>query len=172
MNLEKLLVTQDGLRHWASVQEMADYVRSGGFWTADYLAKFSRQYKLSRTSPVIALSRFEDGLVYVHDGHHRCVATYLGGRNYLREDEYGLTDWLYSQYTETNHRNGWYTPFDPRTHLRTANFANFKRQARRLYTADPVHAEEWVRENASLYLSAGRAVTTVADLARLAWAPT
>lgn len=145
--LQKLFVMQDDLRHWDNLYEMVSFVSEGGVWTPEYLEIYSRRYGLPKTSPIIQISRFEDGSEYVHDGHHRCVATWLGGRKFLEENEYTLKEWKYDLYLEINHPNGWYTPFDPRIHLRTADFGAFKKEARERFLADPTAAEQWVRDS-------------------------
>lgn len=150
VGLDYMGVMQDDLRHEGSLPEMIEYVQSGGFWTPDFLVEYATKHRL-RTSPIIQISRFEDGQLFVHDGHHRCVATWLGGRNFIRRDEYHEKEWSYDQYLEINHPNGWYTPFDPRNHVRTADFAAFKRQARDRFLADATEAERWIVENAGIY---------------------
>jgi hypothetical protein len=150
LQLEDLFVMQDDLRHWSNLAEMVEYVQGGGFWTPTYLVEFAASKGL-KVSPIIQISHFEDDFHYLHDGHHRCVATWLGGRNYLREDEYRLKEWKYDQYLEISHANGWYTPFDPRLHVRTADFADFKRKAKERFLADPVKAEKWVRDHGRCY---------------------
>ena len=128
--LEKLHLMQTDLRHWDTIDEMALFVKNGGFWTLDYLKEYAELNNLSRVSPLISITKFEDGECYLHDGNHRCVSTWLGGRTHLREDEYVLTEWTYEYYTEFAPHNNWYTPFDPRTHARTPDFAEFKRAAK------------------------------------------
>lgn len=145
--LDDILVMQADLRHWDHILEMSEYVRNGGFWTEDYLEIYSKGRNLARISPLIAISRFEDAKFFIHDGHHRSVATYLGGRDYLRNDEYILTDWSYDQYLEISPENGWYTPFDPRIHVRKADFGNFKKLARDKFANNPEEAFRWVLDN-------------------------
>ncbi|HEX6985217.1 MAG TPA: hypothetical protein VF170_07560, partial [Planctomycetaceae bacterium] len=96
--LADLWVTQNDLRDWRQVEEMVRFARDGGTWTAATLSEFAEAHHLRRVSPVIQISRFEDGRAYVHDGHHRAVSTHLSGRGHLRSDEYELTDWRYEHY--------------------------------------------------------------------------
>lgn len=104
-----------------------------------------------KVSPAIQLTQFEDGCVYIHDGHHRCVATFLGGRHELRADEYELGYWKYNEYLEINPANRWFTPFDPRSHFRIADILAFKTEAERRHAEDPVAAEVWVRANVAVF---------------------
>lgn len=145
--LSDLLVMQSDLRHWDDLKSMIAYVQKGGFWTPEYLSEYAKEKGLDRISPIIALSRFEDGSIFLHDGHHRCVATWLGGRDYLRSDEYTRSDWTYDDYLEIAPHNGWYTPFDPRTHVRTADFGAFKKEARIRFNQDPMEAVDWLYEH-------------------------
>lgn len=151
MNISQLWVTHNHLRHKENLYEMVRYVAGGGLWTKEYLEEYSRVQGLDRVSPLIQLSRFDDGKVFLHDGHHRVVSTYMAGRHILLPEEYQITDWRYPDYLEINHGNGWYTPFDPRIHTRTPDFAKFKKLAREKFLVDPVEAENWIIENSNLY---------------------
>lgn len=148
--LDSLLVMQDDLRHIDGIADMCDYVVAGGFWTPEYLSQYSKG-KNQKVSPIIQISRFEDGSDYVHDGHHRCVGTWFGGRTYLRDDEYKLTEWSYSLYLEINPANGWYTPFDPRQHVRIADIMGFKSEARERFAINPAEAYDWILANSARY---------------------
>lgn len=154
--LDRLRTMQSDLRHWDTIQEMAVFVRNGGFWTLDYLKEYSELNNLTRVSPLIAITKFEDGEYYLHDGHHRCVATWLGDRNFLREDEYVLTEWTYDYYTEFAPHNNWFTPFDPRTHVRTPDFAQFKKAAREFclkhHVTNMMYAEPWLLKHEHEYM--------------------
>lgn len=164
--LKDLLVLQADLRHWTDIDSMIEYVQNGGFWTKEYLEEYSLLKKLPRVSPIIAISSFEDGAKFVHDGHHRCVATWLGGRDYLRSDEFIVSDWKYDEYLEIAPHNNWYTPFNPKTHVRTADFAEFKTQAKIRFKADPKEAVDWLYENLDEFRTL-RTIDSVPDLAKL-----
>jgi hypothetical protein len=145
LSLSNLWVMQENLRQ-TNLLEMIKHVRQGGLWDIEYLTKYSQKNSLSRISPLIQISRFEDNLLYLHDGHHRCVATWLAGRHHLEDSEYQIRDWTYTSYLEINHDNGWYTPFDPRIHVRAADFANFKKQARNKFLLNE-DAVKWIESN-------------------------
>ena len=151
MKIEQLIVTHNHLRHKENLHEMVRYVAEGGLWTPDFLKKFSQEKGLDRVSPLIQLSLFEDGAVYLHDGHHRVVSTFLAGRKELNPSEYHIANWTYPEYLEISHPNGWYTPFDPRLHTRTPDFGKFKKQAKEKFLIDPIDAEKWVLDNQHLY---------------------
>lgn len=127
--------------------EMINFVHGFGIWTRDAISKFS-----GHNSAIISISRFEDGRLYVHDGHHRICATLIAGRNFLYETEYQIKDWRYSDYTEYNPSNDWFTPFDPRTHCRKPSFFDFKEVVKKLHTQNPDSAVEYQLNNKELYL--------------------
>ena len=164
--LSDLLVMQSDLRHWDDLSSMIEYVKGGGFWTAEYLSDYAKSKSLPRVSPLISVSSFEDNSDFVHDGHHRCVATWLGGRNYLRDDEFNLTEWKYKDYLEIAPENNWYTPFDPKTHVRTADFAAFKKEARERFKSDVNVALDWLYKNLDQFRTP-RTIHTVPELANL-----
>lgn len=151
MKIDKLIVTHNHLRHEDDLVKMIPYVKNGGLWTKEHLEEFSRKMGFSRISPLIQLSRFEDNQIFIHDGHHRLISTYLAGRDILYPEEYVISNWKYSDYLEINHKNGWYTPFDPRTHTRTPDFAQFKKLAREKFVDNPKEAEQWILENQNMY---------------------
>lgn len=109
-------------------------------------------------SPLIQITQFEDVALYLH------VATLLGRRDYLRDDEYNVTARRYADYLEINHPNGWYTPFDPRLEMRKADFGSFKKMAKSLFAADATAAAEWIRANTHQF-SHPRTFHTIEELA-------
>jgi hypothetical protein len=125
--ISDLIVTQQKLRYdTAYVLHMAECVRSGGRWTLPTLHDWSVKHN-EHPSPLVWVTVFEDGKKYIHDGHHRCVSTLMGGRDVLYEDEYQLHSFTYSQYMEPNLEKGWCTPFDPRTEVRLADFGDWRK---------------------------------------------
>ena len=149
--LKNLMVLQADLRHRNDIQTMAEYVKNGGYWTKECLEEYSKSQKLTRISPVIAISQFEDGLQFIHDGLHRSVSTWLGGRDYLRPDEFVLTNWKYEEYEEISPQNNWYTPFNPKIHLRVADLSVFKKEAKEKFKADLEAATEWLWQNSDKF---------------------
>lgn len=125
IELDNLYVTQNDLRNHSYVNIMIDFVKNNGFWTEKALRDYANLNKI-RISPLIAISKFEDNKLFLHDGHHRVVSTYLAGRNYLRDDEYVVTNWQYKDYIEFVPENNWFTPYDPRTHIRNKELKQYK----------------------------------------------
>lgn len=157
---------QNDLRHWDDMGEMVAFVKGGGFWTQEYLTEYSDKNKLSRVSPLIAISRFEDGVHYLHDGHHRSAATWLGGRDYLAPNEYVIFPWTYDEYLEIAPQNNWYTPFDPRIHVRTADFSKFKTEAKKRFQIDSKEAIKWLYEHLDDFRTT-RTIRSIPELAEV-----
>lgn len=112
LRLSDLHVTQGALRH--DTAAMQAHVEAGGSW------------RLAR--PLIKVARFEDGALYLHDGHHRCVATWRAGRHTLLEDEFVVEDWTYADWTAVNVAGKWVTPFDPRIEVRATDLTRFRQR--------------------------------------------
>lgn len=150
ISLKTLNVMQEDLRHWNDIFDMSYFVSNGGIWNKNTLENYSLKNTLENYS-LIVISVFEDGQKYIHDGLHRCVATYLGGRDFLYPEEYKIKEWKYKDYTDFAPENEWYTPFDPRTHLRIANLKEFKEKVKELCEKDKKKALEWIESNSLLY---------------------
>lgn len=158
-DIKDLIVTQECLRDINQLPKMIDHVKNGGLWTKDVITSWSH-----RKVPLIALSVFEDGKTFLHDGHHRLVSTWLAGRKILDPAEYEIKEWKYSEYLEINFAEGWVTPFDPRIELRLADFFNFKKEVLGvLYAKGLTAAEEYIKSNKHLYTKK-RKIFTVDEL--------
>lgn len=167
MKLSQLIVTHNELRNSHVITDMADFVREGGKYTRENLFHFSQSRGIGRVSPLIQISRFQDGDLYIHDGHHRVVSCFQAGRFFLMPDEYEITNWTYDQYTELCFDKQWYTPFDPRVEVRTPDFSTFKKEAVQRLNAgeDPKLVTSWVLANTQLYRTS-RLIFTVGQLAK------
>ena len=150
IDLDELTVMQSDLRH-PSIEDMIEFVSNGGFWTTEVLSKFAADAH-TRVCPLMEIVLFEDGRYMVHDGHHRVVATWLGGRRYLRNDEFILKKWHYSNYQGINFDHHWVTPFDPRSEVRAPDISEFKKKALALALTDVDAAKEFIVENKYLYV--------------------
>jgi hypothetical protein len=157
MPLERLTVGQHGLRYAADEFHcMMDFVADGGVWNEAALRAHAARHGRGRVS-LIQLSEFSAApgaagpLLVVHDGHHRLVATHLAGRPFLYAEEYRVTRWTFEQYLEINFACGWVTPYDPRTHVRRADFIAWKQKVLAVALADPARAEQLIRSEAAAY---------------------
>lgn len=163
--LKNLIVTHNELRHKESLNEMSNFVASGKIYDKIHLENFSKIKNFSKPSPVIQITQFEDGQLFVHDGHHRIVSCFLGGRFFLADQEYEITRWNYKEYMEISYDQEWYTPFDPRTHVRVPDFNSFKKRIKdKLLSGESMNQiTDWINDNKHLYCCK-RLVFSVKDL--------
>lgn len=140
IKVDKLRVTQYGFRNRPQIQGMIDFVKEGGFFD---------EKSLKSPGPLMQIALFEDGKLYIADGHHRVVAIILGGRDYLDFSEFKITKWKYSDYTDINLNVGWVTPFDPRQELRIADYAEYKEALNHI---SDDKKEEFIRDNKEMYV--------------------
>lgn len=150
LQLDTLGTMHDEIRHKQQVVEMSWVVRDGLFWTTDVLRAHADKHHAPVPHP-IAIACFPDGRMMIRDGHHRCLATYIGGRAYLRHDEYIVEAYTYEMYSEINFEAGFVTPFDPRTEVRVPDFIEFRQEVFRLYARNPEEAVAFIRQNKSRY---------------------
>lgn len=150
LSLDSLGTMHDEIRYRRQVIEMSWRVREGVFWTQEVLQTHAAAHNASAPRP-IAIACFPDGEMMIRDGHHRCVATYLGDRTYLRHDEYHLENYTYEMYSEINFEAGFVTPFDPRTEVRLPDFTAFREEVFRLYARSREEAIAFIRRNKAQY---------------------
>lgn len=153
---------QDTMRDAMQVAEMIQYIQDGGLWTQDRIKAHADTH--NRRAASIYISRFPEDVKMIHDGHHRIVATYLGGRSELQESEYDIGDWTYESYKEVNFNNGFVTPFDPVTEVRLDNFFSFKVEALRIAQSSREEAKTYISTHKHLY-ARPRRLKTVHELA-------
>lgn len=151
IDISVLIVMQDELRVPEQIEGMIAFVKSGGRWKLDGYP--------------IYISRFPDGAEMIHDGHHRIVATWIAGRQILHDGEYFLKEWTYEQYNSIFFERGYVTPHDPRTHVRTADFLAFKREALDIAAhKSPEEATTFIHANRHRFCRA-RKISKVSELA-------
>jgi len=156
IEIENLIVTQDTIPVGATFRQMIKFVRQNGYFTEEVLPSHffeSKRPKLSGDKPkLIGITRFEDGKLYLHDGHRRTCAIVLGSRNYLRDDEYFIKDMTYSLYSEINFDVGFVTPFDPRVEVRVNNFSRYKNTVMDLWQQGRIdEALAYIKEHKNWY---------------------
>lgn len=155
--LERLIVTQNGLRNISQLGAMTSYISAGGKFTHESLLTFAHCKNLS-VAPLIHIARV-DYKYYIHDGHHRILALFRAGRNYLKSDEYEVADYTHSEYAELGLARGWYTPFDLINECRLPNFKDYKTHIRELVNSGlGDHAAAYSVAAASLYKEPRRVV--------------
>jgi hypothetical protein len=156
LEIKQLKVMQDGFRlPEQQILEMIRFVEYGGKFTTENLIK----HNPNRLS-LIAITQFEDLQLFIRDGFHRTAAIILGRHgsdipqtSVLFEDEYVIEPMTYDMFLEINIRNGWYTPFDPRTEVRKADFFDFKEEVIGLVETSKLDStiNEFILENKDRY---------------------
>ena len=147
--LNNIGITQQELRNLDQIPGMVALVREGGYFTAPVIESFAGE-----PAPLIEIAVFEDGRMFVRNGHHRCVAAFIGGRNWLRQDEFVTKEWKYADFEAINFMddqgNGWVTPLDVRTEVRVPDLSAFKDEVRKHFQKNKEAAIEFIlshREN-------------------------
>lgn len=147
MKIDRLKVMQDGLRASVPLGEMVAFVKAGGIYTPELLQERVGKVQL------IGITRFEDGALYIHDGHHRVASIWLSGaRDYLYEREYFIKESTYARYMTPHFEMGWVTPFDPRIEVRVADFGDFKQVVIEMAAKSPNKAIAYIQRNRQLYV--------------------
>jgi hypothetical protein len=143
---------------------MVQWVKSGATFDEEALRAHGSTEKL------IEIAQFEDKHIFLHNGHHRCVAIWLGGRFQIEDSEYYIKQWKYEDYNRIGFENEYYTPFNIVNEVRIQNLAPYKMFIKSLifefgeemaydviWQAKPLYATErklkQVYELANLYLS-------------------
>ncbi len=112
LKFDFLIPTHNSLRDRKSIEPMVDFVKEGRIFRC--------------ADKPIAITQFQDGDMYIRDGHRRLCAMILAGARGILECEYVIEQMTYEKYLEFAPDNGWYTPFDPRTECRLPDFFEFK----------------------------------------------
>jgi hypothetical protein len=150
LKIANLLVGQNYLRRTDVIENMIKFVRDGGFWTKEAIEEWGKQNACTDNKPIY-ISEFEDGIQFVHDGHHHLVSTFIGGREYLREDEYRLKPWKYEDYRKVDFASGFVTPFDVMTECRLSDFSAWKLKIVAMAKASEAMALETITQESYLY---------------------
>ncbi len=125
INIHTLQITQHGLRNVNQLGNMTEFVRRGGYFSRNALLAFHVDMKLEHKPALMHIADIE-GQLFIHDGHHRAMAIYLSGRSLIFDREFTLRQYTWEDYTKVNLANRWYTPFDPRTHVRMTDLSDFR----------------------------------------------
>ncbi len=155
LEIDKLLVSQESIDH-KKIQSMKEHLETGGIWSVERLLSYSENQSLTRhghegiRSPLIAITRFEDGTLMVQNGHHRVRAT-REFREFLYDEEYIISDWQTHEYLQINFERTYVTPYDPRTHIRLLDFGDYKRKVLELAAIDQEMAIEYIRAHTADY---------------------
>ena len=167
LNIADLIPTQDGYRLPRETREnMLSFVANGGRYDEASI----KAHRCTRNF-MIAVTRFEDGALYLRDGLHRVTSIYISRpEKVLYDDEFIFEDMTYDMWINAEPSKGWYTPFDPRTDVRLPDFLDFKREVQAM--EDSASAEEiadFINQNRHRYLVTRNASHTIEALS-LVWA--
>lgn len=165
LNFKDIWVTQDGLRNVAQLPDMVEFAVMGGRFDRKSLDQWKTLHPEFHSGDLIRLVQFEDGKLFVADGHHRMVALSLARRGWLYDNEYFISEWRYEDYLSINFEVKWVTPFDPRTHIRRPDYFEFKKKVYELRAESEEEATQFIRSNLDLY-AIERSVFTIDDIAR------
>ena len=153
--IDDLLVSQEYVGA-KKIKEMHEFVANGGIWTAEVLLNHDRHQTVTKhgregfPSPLIAITRFEDGTHLIHNGHHRIRAT-RDVRQYLYDEEYIISDRPLVEYLQINLPQTFVTPYDPRTHIRLYDFHDYKKHVLDMARVDSQKAIDYVLTHPHLY---------------------
>jgi len=162
MKIDDLIVTQETLTEVKQLQEMVDFVKANGFFTKEEIASYNANNEgsvkrgsfkgVSEHPKLISITEFEDGSRFVHDGHHRLSSIHIGGRDFLREDEFNVYKMCYQDYDTINFDKKFVTPFVPSHEIRLADFSDFKNIAVKLIKENKINeAIYFIRNNKGMY---------------------
>lgn len=130
----------------SQLKRMTEHVRNGGAFTIDNVHEFHPE---DSVFPLVKISRFANGDLYLHDGHRRAISIWLGGREYLLPNEYEIQDWdSIERYAEINLAANWITPIDLTTEVRLPDTRIYKRL---IQEADSEDATELIRNLKHMY---------------------
>lgn len=143
IDVSEILVTQSGLRDKSQLPNMIKFLKSGGLFDEDTLGSYAIRHGLARVSPLIEIARFEDGILAIHNGHHRVVSAFLARQNRkIYTDEFFIRDWHHSDYKDIVLPN-WVTPFNVLEEVRVEDLAEWKKKVREFYIN---HGEESTKD--------------------------
>lgn len=167
--ISEIIPTQDYIRNEKQVPGMTMFVEGGGIFTQ----KTIESYKPNSATPhsLIRLTQFDDGALFLSDGHHRTIAMLEAGREVLHVDEFFVERWSYEAYQEIvftypdGKWMGWITPHNPWKEIRLPDLSEFKFQVKALfYNEGEEAAKEYIRANKSKYCRP-RTINTIQELA-------
>lgn len=149
IEVKDLHLTQEGFRHPVEeICEMIQFVRSGGRFDEETLKKHDPHCK----GLLVAITKFEDGSLYIRDGFHRVMAVFFGREDgILYDNEYFIEDLTYLRMMKPRLESRYYTPFDPRVEVRSSDFGDFRDQVDKIIQKkqDPL---EFIRQNRHVYV--------------------
>lgn len=164
LDVSDILVTQAGIRERGQIPQMTRFLMTGGVFDEETLGSYAIRHGLDRISPLIEIARFEDGVLAVHNGHHRVISTFLArGNRRIYSDEFFIRDWTYKDYRDIV-LPYWVTPFDISSEVRLADLSPWKDEVRKYFVLNGVQkTEQYITDNKNKYV-VQRSFHTVGDM--------
>lgn len=166
--ISEIVPTQDYIRNEKQVPGMTKFVDGGGVFTQEIIESHNPNSHTRHS--LIRLTQFDDGALFLSDGHHRAIAMLEAGRDVLHPDEFFVERWSYEAYKEIvftypdGKWMGWITPHDPRKEIRLPDLSDFKFQVKALFQREGVDAAtEYINANKSKYCRPRR-IRTIEEL--------
>lgn len=163
--ISDILVTQDDLRNYAQMRKMIAFAKTGYFDEVT-LGSYAIRHNLPKAAPRIEIARFEDGVMAIHNGHHRAISIFMGRKlKELHPTEFFIKEWKYKDYTDIV-LPYWVTPFHPMNEIRLYELGDWKEEVRKFYILHGDKAtEQFILENKHRYAISRGNLYTVGDLA-------
>lgn len=168
ITISDIVPTQDYIRNEKQIPGMIKFIKSGGFFTKEAIE--SHKPNSSFPHSLIRLSQFDDGTLFLSDGHHRVIAMLAGGRDELHSDEFFIERWSYAAYQEVvftypdGRWMGWITPHNPWEEIRLPELGDFKFQVKAIWIRDGADAAlDYIQSNKSKYCKP-RTIRTIQEL--------
>jgi hypothetical protein len=154
IEVSDILVTQSNIRNRYQIPNMIRFVRAGGIFDEDSLGSYAICNALDKVSPLVEIARFEDGVMAIHNGHHRAISIFLGRNNRkIYNDEFFIRDWKYTDYMDVVLPH-WITPFDIREEIRLPDLAEWKDEVKEFYKLyGEKRTIEYILNNKEKYVS-------------------
>jgi len=134
MHLQNVLVFQNDIRDIWLVKKFMNHLAEGRVFRCikpRITFNIFPDWKWAATDAGEPYTESREGnpVIMIHDGHHRCVSAWLHGITRLWEGEYQITRVPRTAYEKINMNVNWVTPINPATHVRTADFWEYKQRA-------------------------------------------
>jgi hypothetical protein len=162
INLATLQITQHGLRNTNQLKNMVEFVKRHGYFDQNAMSAF---HVCDGRPDVPSLIHIADikGQLFIHDGHHRAMAAYLGGRHHIFDKEFCIFEYSWEDYLKPNLDKQWHTPFDPRTEVRLTDMSRYRRMMS--YCKDDEELRSFAIKNFSYYYKTERKLTWLHEMA-------
>eukprot|EP01100_Stratorugosa_tubuloviscum_P006560 TRINITY_DN281_c0_g5_i1.p1 TRINITY_DN281_c0_g5~~TRINITY_DN281_c0_g5_i1.p1 ORF type:complete len:262 (-),score=105.48 TRINITY_DN281_c0_g5_i1:153-938(-) len=168
--LSQLIITQRGIRNPESLLQLSRFISMGGRFNKGIMNMNTNintnidMNMYNSNKNLITIYRFEDGKLYLWDGHHRVVALFVAGRLFLHPDEYIIKLGTFKETNSILENENYFTPFDPRFEIRLPEFGAFKQCAFQILKTRGIQGvQQFIKDCRGLYV-AKRTFTNINEL--------